>query len=365
MHKRTLFVTGATGLIGSRVVARLLRDDTELQAFVLVRDVDAWRDVAKAQDIPSSRAVALRGDVTLPGLGLAPETRRQLSERVTTVLHAAADTVFSNPLPDARRVNTQGTYNLLGLVETWPQLEKLVHVSTAFVVGRRTGLIFERDYSAEPGFVNYYEQSKYEAEQLVRSSSLPWVIARPSTVVCDSVDGDVSQFNVVHRSLRLYHAGLAPMLPGNETNTVDLVTTGHVVDCVVELTRAQGIEGRTFNVCAGEGAIELGRLLDVAYSVWSESDQWRRKGISLPALTELETYELFERTVEETADPRLRAITKSLSHFVPQLSLPKTFDVSGTEAVTGRKAPDVRSFWEPMVRHLIETRWAAAVRRAA
>jgi thioester reductase-like protein len=360
-----LFLTGGTGLVGRRTLARLLRAHPDLHAFVLVRHLDRWRQVAGTEGIPETRVTPLTGDLVLAGLGLDASAMDALRHRVTTVLHCAADTMFSNPLPDARRVNTVGTGNVLQLVSPWPHLRRFLHVSTAFVVGRRVGRILEREYAPDPGFVNYYEQSKYEAEQLVRASARPWVIIRPSTIVCDSNAGNVSQFNAVHRSLRLYHSGLAPMLPGEATNTVDFVTTEYVAGCIAALVDAPGIESRTFHVCAGAGAIPLGSLLDIAQAVWAESDEWRRRSIPAPALTDLKTYELFERTVRETADARLRAITKSLSHFVPQLSLPKTFDVSGTESVMGRPPIEVSVFWEPMVRHLIRTRWAASIRRAA
>lgn len=360
-----LFVTGATGLIGSRALAGLLRDAPEMHAFVLVRSIPGWNKLARAQRIPVERVTAFEGDITREGLGLDSSARRALASRVRIVLHCAADTVFSRPLEDARRVNTGGTRHLLELAETWPGLERFVQVSTAFVVGKSVGRMLEHACEPSPDFVNYYEQSKLEAERLVRAFSRPWVILRPSTVVCDSAEGTVSQLNAVHRALRLCHSGLAPMLPGEASNRVDVVTTEYVADCVSTLTVAPGVESGTFHLCAGDNAIELGTLLDTSYAVWSESDRWRRRAISMPALTDLETYRLFERTVEETANARLRAITKSLSHFVPQLALPKRFDTSETERVMERPAPPVAEFWEPMVRHLISSRWAAAARRAA
>jgi nucleoside-diphosphate-sugar epimerase len=227
------------------------------------------------------------------------------------------------------------------------------------------GRILEEEYDGTAGFVNHYERSKFEAETLVRASDHPWVIIRPSTIVCDSLDGCVSQFNAVHRSLRLFHSGLAPMLPGADQNPVDVVTAEYVADCVSALTLAAGVEGGTFHLCAGGGAMELGRVLELAYATWAESDEWRRRAISLPALTDLDTYGLFEQTVDDSEDARLRTITKSLTHFVPQLALPKRFDVSRTIQVTGREAPKVSDFWKPMLRHLLRSRWAASARRAA
>ena len=360
-----LFVTGATGLVGGQVLERMLEADPELHAFVLVRDVTRWQAHALRRRIPPWRVTAVEGDLTQEGLGLDELVRRSLERRITTVLHCAADTVFSRPLAEARQVNAQGTARVLEFAEGARGVGRFVHVSTAFVAGRHVGRILERDNGAGPGFVNSYEESKFEAEQLVRAAPTPWVILRPSVIVCNGRDGGVSQFNAVHRALRLYHAGLASMMPGEEDNRVDCVTADHVATCVAALTQAEDIEGQTFHICAGDGAIRLGELLDESYAVWSESLRWRRKAIPRPALTDLETYRLFERTAEQTGDERLRNITRSLSHFVSQLALPKHFDTSGTERVTGRPAPPVIEFWSRLVRHLLHSRWAASARRAA
>jgi long-chain acyl-CoA synthetase len=359
-----LFMTGATGLIGSRVLRRLLAAAPGLHAFVLVRDAARWTDVGGGAEALDGRVTPLVGDITREGLGLDGRARRALARRVGLVVHAAADTVFSRPLPAARRVNVDGTEHVLELAAQWPRVERTVHVSTAFVAGRRTGPILEHEDGPDEGFVNSYERSKFEAERLVRSSAGPWVILRPSTVVCDGTHGRVSQLNAVHRALRLYHAGLASMLPGGEASPVDLVTADYVADCVSAVTMAPGVEGSTFHVCAGRGAIGLGRLLDDSYAVWAESHRWRRRGIARPAITDLETYRLFERTVEQTGDARLRRITRSLSHFVPQLALPKCFDTTNIERVTGRASPPVADYWERVIRYLVRTAWAASARLA-
>jgi long-chain acyl-CoA synthetase len=364
-HPRTYFVTGATGLVGRRVLQRLLAADPFARAFVLVRDAARWREVVRAGRIPEQRAIPIQGDLTRDGLGIGAEARRTIERTVDTIVHAAADTVFSRPLETSRRVNLTGTANVVDLAEGCSHVERIVHVSTAFVAGRLTGDIHERMCDASAGFVNSYEQSKWEAEQVVRASSRPWIIVRPSTIVCDEAGGRVSQFNAVHRALRLHHAGLAAMLPGHESNPVDFVTADYVADCIDTLARTDGAAGGVFHVCAGSGAMPLGRLLEACHAVWSESARWRRRAIALPAITDVETYRLFERSVEQTGDARLRAITRSLSHFVPQLALPKRFDTTNTDRVTRRRGPAVAEYWAHVVRYLVRSRWAAAARRAA
>ncbi len=328
---------------------------------MLVRDPARWSRTSLARGPLGRRVTPVAGDLTRPELGLTGGARRELRRSVRLVVHAGADTCFSRPLAEARRVNRDGTARVLELFEDARALKRLVHVSTAFVAGRRTGRIVEDDPPAT-AWVNAYERSKAEAEALVRESGLPWLILRPSTLVCDAPSGVVSQVNAVHRALRLHHAGLAALLPGSEETPVDLVPADWVGDGVAALALRPGVEGRTVHLCAGEGALPLGELLDRAHEVWSEVPAWRRRGVERPVLTDLETYRLFEASVRDTGDPRLRRITRSFSHFVPQLALPKRFDTGAAEALLDVPAPPVRSYWERVLRHLRDELWAGSDR---
>ncbi len=358
MDRTAIFVTGATGLVGSGVLRRLLRRVPGRTAYVLVRDPTRLR--APGGPGRLGRAVVpLAGDLTRPGLGLDRHARRELRRRVGLVVHAAADTCFSRPLSQARRVNRDGTARVLDLWDGGAGLQRFVHVSTAFVAGRRTGVIREDDPPAE-AWVNAYERSKSEAEALVRGSAAPWVIVRPSTIVCDGPSGAVSQVNAVHRALRLHHAGLASILPGREDTPVDLIPADHVWSGVASLALEPGLAGDTLHLCAGEGALPLGELLERAHAAWAEVEAWRRRGVSRPVLTDLETYRLFEESVEKTGDPRLRRITRSFAHFVPQLALPKRFDTGRADALLGSPAPPVRAYWDRVLRDLRDRLWTGA-----
>ncbi|MBI4410798.1 MAG: SDR family oxidoreductase, partial [Gemmatimonadetes bacterium] len=204
---KTALVTGATGLVGREALARLLQDRPSLTVYALVRSRERFAGLAAELGPLAVNVTLVRGDVTAPGLGLSRAARSLLRNRVTTVLHLAADTTFSRPLEEARRVNTEGTARVLELAAECVSTPRVLFVSTAFVAGRRTGRVPEAENGAEPGFVNAYEQSKYEAEQLVRACGLPWLILRPSMIVCDARTGVVRQFNAVHRALRLYYHG--------------------------------------------------------------------------------------------------------------------------------------------------------------
>jgi long-chain acyl-CoA synthetase len=283
-----------------------------------------------------------------------------LSRHATAVVHLAADTTFSRPLDAARAVNLEGTRHLLDLADACPFVERFAMVSTAFVAGRRTGRIAESALSAadrSAGWVNAYEQSKAEAEALVLATRRDAVVLRSSTVACDDTSGTVTQRNAVHRALRLFHDGLAPMIPGVAATTIDVVPADYVADAIARLALRAGVDGETLHLCAGAGAMPLDELLDASYTCWARDIGWRRRGIAQPTLGDMETWELFARSVEETGHPRLRGVTRALAHFLPQLALPKQFETARADALLGAAAPEVRDYWHRVLAHLDSTAW--------
>lgn len=355
-----VLVTGATGLLGSDVVRRWATTGAARRIAVLVRDRARWHAIVRRAGLAHDAIVALDGDVTTEGLGLAHKTRRWLANDATAVVHLAADTTFSRPLEHARFVNRDGTAHLLSLAADCPRVERFAFVSTAFVAGRRTGFIPESAEGAATeaiGWVNAYERSKAEAETLVRAARRDWVILRSSTVACDDRSGTVTQRNAVHQALRLFHDGLAAMIPGVPESVLDVVPTDYVADAISRLALRGGIDGTTVQLCAGAGAMPLTELLDECYSRWATDVAWRRRGIAPPSQADLETWELFTQAVEETAHPRLRRVTRALTHFLPQLALPKRFDTRCADASLGVVAPPVREYWGRMIDHLQQTGW--------
>jgi long-chain acyl-CoA synthetase len=355
---RTILITGATGLLGRVALQRLLADNAGLHAMVLVRDADRFARLA-GDSGSLDRMTVVQGDLRSPELGLTSEARARVRREVSAIVHLAADTRFSNSLANARAVNTTGTKELLALAADCKSNTRFAYVSTAFVAGRRTGVIAEALASTSDGWVNAYEQSKYEAEQLVCRGSSDWVILRPSTVVCDDRDGALSQLNAVHRALRLYRAGLVAMMPGIDASTLDVVTTDFVASAIAQLALRDDAARTVVHLCAGKGAMPLGELLDLTYDYWAHDPEWRRRGIERPPLVDLATYALFERSIEEVGDASIKRLTRSLSHFVPQLALPKVFDTSTASALLGVGAQPVREFWLSMLERLFPRGQAA------
>ena len=265
--ERPILLTGATGFVGMAVLARLLAAGHEVHCLIRASD-DAEADsrlraVLQRVEAPSTgRAVAIAGDLTAPRLGLG-DRHDELAARVGTVIHSAASVAFDLPIEEARAINVEGTRRVLDFAGAVPGLRRVAYVSTAYVAGNRRGTVYEDDRESGT-FRNSYERSKHEAEALVRSSTLPWTIARPSIVVGESTTGWTASFNVLYGPLRAFDAGAYPVLPARRRSPVDVVPVDYVADAVAALAHHPEAEGGTFHLTAGANTSTVGEIMGLA-----------------------------------------------------------------------------------------------------
>jgi long-chain acyl-CoA synthetase len=117
------------------------------------------------------------GDISESRLGLGEHLYAQLCASVATIVHCAASTKFTLPLDESRKTNVHGTENLLQFARRAKSLKLLLHVSTVYIAGRKSGPLCEAELRHPDGWFSPYEQSKFEAEKLIFESGLPWAIA--------------------------------------------------------------------------------------------------------------------------------------------------------------------------------------------
>lgn len=70
--------------------------------------------------------------MSLPELGLSPEDKAMLMQRVNIVFHSAATVRFDEPLKVAVNLNTKGTDRMIELCKSMSNLVSIIHVSTAY-----------------------------------------------------------------------------------------------------------------------------------------------------------------------------------------------------------------------------------------
>lgn len=348
-----LLMTGSTGMVGREILARAAADPRFDEIRCVIRP---GRQGQTADDrltrllgarVPHVRAVT--GDVTEPGLGLAPADRK----RVTHVIHGAASVAFDLPLADARRINVGGTRHVLQLGEALPRLERLDAVSTCYVAGRRNGLVYEPELEHGGGFHNTYEQSKYEAEQLLRSrmADLPIAVHRPSIVVGDSRTGATGAWKVLYWPLKVIARGRLPVIPYDPQCRLDIVPVDFVADAVLALSGDPGTLGRTFHLAAGpQRDTTTGELFPQIFRALD-----RRPPLRVPPAA----FRTFVRpALQAVPSARMRRTLRAGLVYRPYLELRLRFDTTGADAAlaaTSVRCPRVVDYMDTIVRAAIES----------
>ena len=351
------FITGATGFLGGEVLSRLLeRSDDAVFALVRADDDDAAQ--ARLDDAVRSllgeadgRAIAVRGDVCTPGLGLAPEDRELLTGEVERIVHCAASVSFTLGLDESRQINVEGTRRVLDLAAECDRLELLTHVSTAYVAGDHRGTFAESDLNVGQRHRNPYEQTKFEAELLVRERSrdVPVQVVRPSIVVGDSRSGWTPAFNVVYGPLKALARGHYRMLPLRRGSPLDIVPVDYVADALLAVPPTPGA---TWHLTAGDRATTTGAVLDLAE---------RHLGIDQPRLLHPTLYRrLVHPLLVRTAGERRRRALRGTEAFFGYFAMDVHYEAAATIAAlepAGVRPPAVDGYFGQLMAYATRADW--------
>ncbi|MFB0612483.1 SDR family oxidoreductase [Aurantiacibacter poecillastricola] len=218
-----VLVTGAAGLIGGEVCARLAARGVQVTAMVRKTREVRGNDGAM---VPGIEVVG--GDVTGPLMGLDPA-----AHDIDLVIHCAASLEFDAPREELAAVNIEGTRNAVEFAREAGA--GFIHVSTAYVCGTREGAILEGPVPEGTRFTNNYEESKALAEALVADSGVPFAIARPSIVLGDHASGEIRDFPSLCNVFRLMARGKVSVFPAHEGSTLNLVPICHVAEGIARI----------------------------------------------------------------------------------------------------------------------------------
>jgi len=161
---KNILLIGVTGFIGKVWLAQLLNEVPQIGKIYLLirrqRTTTAQRRFEKIfEESPvfdplqeqlgerfagfvSERVEVIEGDVSQPGLGIAPETRAQLERNLDLVVNSSGLTDFNPDLREALASNVAPVLHLIEFLRASDHAA-LIHLSTCYVVGGKDGRVVE------------------------------------------------------------------------------------------------------------------------------------------------------------------------------------------------------------------------------
>jgi len=318
MTPTRILVTGASGFVGGRFIARF-RDRPDLVLHGIGR-----RPLAD----PGYSSI----DLSRPfDLAFEPDV----------VIHAAARAAPWGTAAEYERDNVEATRNVIDFCQRFPRRPRLIYVSSSSVFYRSgPQLDLTEDSPIGPGFMNRYAATKYAGELLVREYDGPWLIVRPRAVFGP---GDTVLFP---RLLAAARAGRLPLFTGGPPAVGDLIYIDTLVDYLLRAVERPELTG-AYNLTNAEPVEIQSFLLDL----------FGRLGLPAPRRRVSIRTALWAAGLTEAvwALLRLRGEPPMTRFGVGVLAWSKTFDVRRALADLGPPSVSITDGLEAFVRWVRET----------
>jgi nucleoside-diphosphate-sugar epimerase len=242
-------VTGATGLVGSHIVEKLL--------------ADGWTVRGLARGDESAAAIAKSGADPVIGNVLDGPSLTRASREVDVIFHTAAIIAERGGWESYRRMNVEGTQVVIDAAAS--SGARLLHLSSVAVYGAtgryRSGEKTSEDTPLGPlSERSYYARSKRESENLVMEAHRGgriWATAVRPAVIYGRRD---RQF--VPRMAKAMRMRVMPLIGGGGT-TLALVHVANVADGAVLAALSDLAGGRAYNL-ANDGDVTVREFFNLA-----------------------------------------------------------------------------------------------------
>jgi len=249
-------ITGATGLLGSHLAAKLRAAGRDVR--VLVRPQS---DTRFLDELGVHKAV---GDVTVPASLAAAMAG------VKTVYHAAARVGDWGPWDEFVAITIEGTRNMIAAAAR-AGVERFVHVSSISAYGHPDGEGLVLDESAPLGQHlykwSYYSRAKVAAEHIVwqahEAGDVPVTVIRPSWLY-----GERDRASMP-RLIRAIRAGKGKLI-GDGTNRLNLTYAGNEADGCILAGESPKAAGQAYNLCNDGELTQAGYLNRIAELIGAE-----------------------------------------------------------------------------------------------
>ncbi|MFT7621632.1 MAG: thioester reductase-like protein [Myxococcota bacterium] len=294
----TVFLTGATGYLGSYIADGLLREHPKTRLALLVRaeSKDAarkrlWKSLQMHMDFDTflnyvdTRVDIYLGDLTRPDIGLSAEAKEQLTTTIGSVIHCAAS-LNRKSAKSCFNVNLRGTLEIIKLARTAHEhhgLRRFSDISTVAVCGKRHGEVV-----TEPGTVEWdrsdydpYARTKKFCEHMLHEllPDVNSIVFRPSIILGDSRFPETTQFDMVRAFTYLAQM---PVLPFDPDWRVDIVPADYVSKAVYTIHMKKNPKYDAYSLASGTASLTFKQVTDSLERAGHKTRHRYVKGLNRP-----------------------------------------------------------------------------------
>lgn len=306
-----VFITGATGFIGSHLAQRLASRGNSLRCLA--------RQTSDLTVLNNLKATIITADIT------DKDAIRMALEEVDVVYHCAALVGEWLSKEEVRSVNIRGTQNLLE-ASLDAKVKRFIHMSSLAVLGMRhhynTPVDAPRQLTGD-----IYSDSKVESEKLVmdfyHKYGLPVVVVRPGFVFGP---GDK---RFLPRILNLLKERKFLFL-GNGKNIMNISYIDNVIDVLIQAGLKKEAIGQVYNITNKDKVT----MRDFVFMICDIAGLERpRKSIPLPLAKFIASYlEMYSRLTKKNDPPLLTKARVKVAGFNLDFDISRTIEELGYDS---------------------------------
>jgi len=276
------FVTGATGFIGSYLVAKLLHRSGAIYALVRKESLPKLARLREAWGVDDKRVIAMIGDLAKAKLGVSAAEVRKLKGKIDHVFHLAAIYDIQASADAQFAANVDGTRHAVQFAEA-VQAGCFHHVSSIAAAGLYEGVFREDMFEEAEELDHPYFRTKHEAERVVRQQcARPFRIYRPGFVVGDSKTGQIDKIDGPYyffKAIQKMRQMLPPWMPtiGVEGGRINIVPVDFVAGALDWLAHKKGLDGKCFHL-TDPAPHRVGEVLNIVARAGHAPQMTRRRG---------------------------------------------------------------------------------------
>lgn len=365
------FITGATGLYGAEYLHAVLSSDTKSQCALLIhansRSVAEIRvnelmhylfENGELHDQMRQRIEVYYGDISEKHFGLAENEWLSLAEKTRFIFHAAANSKLSDSKHALNAVNVMGTVSVLNFAKRCKHLVRMMHVSSAYVSGTKTGVISPDELDLKQPTSDDFQLSKRVAEVLVREHwhKLPIVIVRPSTLVGHSVLGRTNTYKAFYYPTRMLIMGHRVFFPASRFGKVEAIPVDWAARIALKLMHARGVNGRCFHLSMGERAYTMSQIERIiTKSIDKHGIEYKQAKI-IPRLG----YKIFIAPLVSILYPQGRSLNRDFNLLSNYSCIDRIFDNKATFRATSEdrhNLPGLEGYFDKLLSYAMKNRW--------